>query len=140
MNSQGMKNCKSTKSFVSSYLLFTQMIGLLKFFDMFTAATLFFSARFWNMCKPRKRFYLLWRAGSPALAFYGKEQARLLSWLGMLNAGWLSPMQSEIFLQMKFIILQGCPTKQAAFLTWQPTSYNQLLIQPFLLVLEGYFA
>ena len=34
----------------------------------------------------------------------------------MVNAGWLGSMQSEIFLQMKFIIFQGCPIKQAVFL------------------------
>ena len=37
-------------------------------------------------------------------------------WLGMVNAGWLGSMQSQIFLQMKFIIFQNCPIKQTAFL------------------------
>ena len=56
--------------------------------------------------------------------------ACLPSWLGMVNADRLRFTQSEIFLQMKFIIFQGCLTKQAAFLHGQPASYNQLLIQP----------
>ena len=58
----------------------------------------------------------------------------------MVDAGWLGSMRSEICLQMKFIIFQGCPTKQAAFLPGQPAPYNQLLIQPLLLVPECYFA
>ena len=77
-------------------------------------------------------FYRLWRAGPPRSAFYGSGLACLPSWLRMVNGGWLISMWSEIFLQMKFIIFQGCPTKQAAFLSWQPTPYNQLLIQPLL--------
>ena len=44
----------------------------------------------------------------------------------MVNAGWLSSTQSEIFFQIIFIIFQGCPTKQAAFLPKQRTPYNQL--------------
>ena len=48
-------------------------------------------------------------------------------------------MQSEIFLEMKFTIFQGCPSKQAAFLPGQPLPYNQLLILQLLLVLECYF-
>ena len=41
---------------------------------------------------------------------------------------------------MKFIIFQGCLTKQAAFLPGQPSPQNQLLIQQLLLVQEGYVA
>ena len=48
-------------------------------------------------------------------------------------------MPSEIFFQMKFIIFQGCPTKQAAFLPEHPAPYYQLLIQSLLLVPECYF-
>ena len=110
------------------------MIGLLKIVDMFTAAMLFFLPDS-EICASLEK-----QDGPPALAFYGSGQACLLSWLGMVNSGCLSSMRSEIFLQMKFIIFQGCPTKQAAFLTWQPTSYNQFLIQSLLLVPEGYFA
>ena len=52
----------------------------------------------------------------------------------MVNAGWFGSMRSGIFLQMKFIIFQGCSTKQAAFLPGQPAQFNQFLIQPLLLV------
>ena len=62
------------------------------------------------------------------------------SWLGMVNAGWLGSMRSEILLQMKFITFQGCSIKQTFFLPGQPSPYNQILIQPLLLVLEYYFA
>ena len=46
----------------------------------------------------------------------------------MVNAPWLCSMQSEIFLQIKFIIFQGCTTK-LLFLFGRPAPYNQLLIQ-----------
>ena len=100
----------------------------------------FFSMRFLNMCQPRPTFYLLWWAGPSGLAFYGSGPGCLLNWLMMVNAGWLGSMRSEIFLQMKFIIFQGCSTKQVALLPGQPVPYNQLLIQPLLLVSECYFA
>ena len=79
----------------------------------------FFSTRFLNMYMPRTTFYLLWWAYPPGLAFHGSGLACLPSWLGMVNVGWLCSMRSEIFLQMKFIIFQGCPTKQVAFLPGQ---------------------
>ena len=34
----------------------------------------------------------------------------------MMNAGWLCSMRSEIFLQMKCIIFQGCPSKLPSYL------------------------
>ena len=80
---------------------------------------LFFSLRFLNMWKPRTTFYLLWWANPSGLAFCGCGPACLLSWLGMVKVGWLGSMQSEPFLQMKFIIFQGCSTKQAVFLPGQ---------------------
>ena len=58
----------------------------------------------------------------------------------MVNAGRLGSIRSEIFLQIKFIIFEGYPTKQAVFLPGHPLPYNQLLIQPHLLVPECYFA
>ena len=57
----------------------------------------------------------------------------------MVNADWLGSIQSGIFFQMEFIILQGCPIKQPVFLPGQPAPYNQLQIQPLLLVPECYF-
>ena len=63
------------------------MIGQFKFWHVYRCRVYFFSARFLNMHKPRTKFYLLCRAGSPGLAFYGSGPARLLSWLGMVNAG-----------------------------------------------------
>ena len=61
-------------------------------------------------------------------------------WLGMVNVDWLYSMQSEIFLQMNFIIFQGYPTKHVAFLPGQPSRYNEFLIQLILRVQEGHFA
>ena len=71
------------------------------------------------MCIPKTTLHLLWQACPPILAFHGSGIACLQSWLGMVRVGWLCSMQSEIFVQMKFIIFQGCPTKQAAFLPGQ---------------------
>ena len=86
-------------------------------FAILTVAMLIsFSARFLNMYKARTTFYLFWQAGPAALTFYRSVLVRLQSWLGMLNAGWLIFMWSEIFFQIKFIIFQGFPTDQAAFL------------------------
>ena len=64
------------------------------------------------------------QSGPPGLGFYGSGPARLPSWLGIVNAVRLGSMQSEIFLKMKLIIFQSCPTKQAAFLPGQPAPYN----------------
>ena len=103
-------------------------------FEMLTAAMfILFSERFLNMCKPRA-FYLLWWAGTSGLAFYGSAPACLLSWFSMVNTGWLVSLWSEVFLQMKFVVFQGCSTQLAPFLPGQPASYNQLLIQPLLFV------
>ena len=58
----------------------------------------FFSGKFLNVCKPRIK-YPLWQPGPPGLPFYGNGLACLPNWLGMVNAGWLCFMRSEIFLQ-----------------------------------------
>ena len=71
---------------------------------MFTAAAFFF----WEIPKCVQ--------ACPTWIIIGMEVACLPSWLEMVIVGWLRSMQSEIFLQMKFIIFQGFPTKQAAFL------------------------
>ena len=94
---------------VSAQQLFTQMIGPFKFWHAYYCHVFFFSARFLNMCRPRATFYLLWRADPTRLAFYSSGLACLPSWL--VNAGWLGYMRSEIFLNTKFMITQGCPTK-----------------------------
>ena len=107
LKSKGIRNCKSTESFCLSIL------------TIFKWLTHFLTCLQWphllNMYKPRTSFFLLWRAGPPGLAFYESGIVCLSRWLGMVNAGWLSSIQSEIFLQIKFIIFQGCPMKWAAF-------------------------
>ena len=131
-----LKEWKTTKvqnHSVSAYCLHKLLVYLN--FDMFTVAmVIFFSVIFLNICKPRTTFYLLLGACQSGLAFYGKGPAHLPSWLGMMNTGWLSSMRSEVPLQMKFIIFQGCPTKRGASLLGQPAAYNQFLIQLVLLV------
>ena len=100
------------------------MIGPL--LDMFTGALFIFSSvTFLNTCKPRSGWH------SAQLGFYGSGLASLPSWLGMVNTGWLSSIRSEIFLQMKFIIFQRCPIRQAVFLPGQPAPCNHFLFSHF---------
>ena len=63
------------------------------------------------MCKPRTTSYLLLQVSQPGLTFYGRGPAYVLSWLGMMSADWFGSMLSEMFLQMKLMIFQGCPTE-----------------------------
>ena len=121
-NSQGTKHCKSTEPFCLS-ILFRHMIGPLTFWRLLLPCT-FFSTRSLNMCKPNTTSYLLWQVSPPGLAFYGSGPAHVLSWLGVISAGWFGSMLSEMFLQMKLIIFQGCPTKRAAFLHVHTAPYN----------------
>ena len=122
----------------------------------------FFSATFLNMCKPKTPFCLLWGAGPPGLAFSTSTQSNFTSfslssfikkicWGGCaILWKWASILlklagdvehrlarfhEIRIFLQMKFIIFQGCLIKLVTFLTGQPAQYNQLLIESISLVL-----
>ena len=123
LNSQGMKNWKSTESFCRSILtIYTNDWST--FGCVYCCYIYFFCGKLLNVCKPGTATYLLWQPGLPGLVFYESGLACLPSWLGMVNADWLCSMWSEIFLQMKLILFQGCPTKLE-----QPPSYNQLLIQ-----------
>ena len=97
---------KSAEPFCLS-ILFAQMIGSL--FDIFTATMFIFSsARSLNICKPRigwpTSFDILWSG-----------LACLPSWLGMMNTGWLGSIQSDIFLQMKFIIFKAVPSNRLPY-------------------------
>ena len=127
LNSQKMKSCKSRELFCPSIIVIYK-IDWSTFWHVYWCHVYFF------FCEIPKQ------AGSPRLGFYGSWLSSLLSWLGMVNAGWIDSIRSEIFLQMKFIILQAFPIKQAVFLPGYLAPYNQLLIQPFLLVPECYFA
>ena len=84
---------------------------------------LFFSVRFLNMCKPTTSTH----AGClTCIRIYGSELTHLPSWLTMVNAGWVSSMKWEIFSQMKFIIFQSCPTKEAALLFYLGSSFHTI--------------
>ena len=123
LNSQGMKNCKSTESFCRSILaIYTNDWST--FWYVYCCYVYFFSGKFLNVCKSRIT-YPLWQPSLPGLEFYGGGLTCLPSWLGIVNVGWLCSMWSEIILKIKFIIFQGCQTK-----LWQSTPYNQPLIQP----------
>ena len=58
---------------------------------------------------------LFWRPGPLGLGFYWSGPAHLPNWLGMLIAGWLGSLQSEIFLQMKFFFLEATPLNRLPF-------------------------
>ena len=49
------------------------------------------------------------------MAFCGSGPACLLSWPGMMNAGWLGSMRSEILLQMKFSVFKAVPPNRLPF-------------------------
>ena len=136
LNSQGMKNFKCTESIYYSILtIYTNDWST--FWYVYCCHAYFFSARFLNMCKPRTKLYLLWRAGPPGLVFYGTGLAHLPNWLGMVNSGWLGFMWSEVFFAKE---IYHFSIKQTTFLPGQFAPYNQLLIEPLLLVPECYFA
>ena len=110
------------------------MIGPL--FDMFPGAMFIFSSvKFLNMCKPRTgcltSVRILWKWASKPTKLAGDGECRLTQFHLIRN---------NFILQIKFIVLQGCPIKQALLLPGQLAPYNQLLIQPLLLVAECYFA
>ena len=125
LKSQGMKNCKTTKSFCLSILTIYSN-DLSTFWHVYCCHVYFVFCEILKYVQAKSN--ILRRAGPPGLAFCGSGLACLPSWLGMVNAGLLSFMQLEIFLQIKFIIFQGCPIKQAAFLHGQPTfTYSRML-------------
>ena len=71
-------------------------------------------------------------AGLPRFGFYGSSLASLPSWLGMVNAGWLGSIWSEIVFANKihhFLRL----SYQTVYLPGKPVPYNQLLIQSLFL-------
>ena len=94
LNSQWMKNCKSTEWFCRSILaIYTNDWST--FWYVYCCYVYFFSGKFLNMCKPRTTTCSLWQPGPPGLAFYGSGSACLTSWVGMVSAGWLCSMRSE---------------------------------------------
>ena len=122
LSSQGVKSCKSRESFSLSIL---------------TIYTTDWST-FWYVYWCHVYFFFFEISGSLRLGFYGSGIASLWSWLGTVKAGWLGSIQVLIFLQITFIIFQGCPIKQAVILNGQPNPYNQFLTQPRLLVSQCY--
>ena len=102
LNSQGMKNFKCTESIYYSILtIYTNDWST--FWHVYCCHAYFFSARFLNMCKPRTKLYLLWRAGPPGLVFYGTGLAHLPNWLGWLIQAGSVLCDQKFFLQKKFI-------------------------------------
>ena len=109
LNSQGLKNCKSTESFCRSILaIYTNDWSIVWYVYCYYVCLC--SGKFLNVCKPRTTTSPL-TAWSTWIDIYGSGLACLPSWVGMVNAGWFCSTRLEIFLQMKFIIFRGCPTK-----------------------------
>ena len=82
------KTAKVQSHSVAASLLFAQMIGPL--FDMFTGAMFIFSpVRFLIMCKPR--------TGWPTARILWKWASKLTKLVGIVNAGRLGSIWSEIF-------------------------------------------
>ena len=71
------KTVKVQNYSVAAYLLFTQMIGPLKFWHVYCCHVYFISARFINICKPRTTVYPFWQTGPPEFSFYGSVLACL---------------------------------------------------------------
>ena len=106
LNSQGMKNCKSTELFHLNIL--TIYTNDWSPFWHVCCCHVFSSARFLNICKPRTSW-------PTSIDILWSGLACLPSWLGTINTGWFSSIQSEIFLQMKFIIFKAVPSNRLSF-------------------------
>ena len=76
---------------------------------------LFFSVRFLNMCQPRTTFYLFWWAGPSGLSFYGSGPACLLSWLEMVNAGWLLLCYQKLPYKWNLSFFKAVPRNRLLF-------------------------
>ena len=104
-------------NYLHKWLIYLNLTCLLR-------SCLFFSTRFLSICQPRTTLYLLWLAGPSGLPFYGSGLVCLLSCVGIVNAGWLSSIRSNIFLQMKFF--KAVPPNRLPFFSGQlsPSSYS----------------
>ena len=112
LNSQGMKNCKSTKLFCLSILtIYTNDWS--PFWHVYCYHVYFFFCEIPKYVQARNRLvHLDWH---------------FIEWTGMLTklAGydeysWLGSIRSEIFLQMKFIIFKAVPSNRLPFYLGSP--------------------
>ena len=106
------KTAKVQNHSAAAYYLHKWLVYLLKCLLYF----FFLGNSYIFIYKPRTTLCPFWQPGPPGLTFYGSGLECLPSWLGMVNADWLYSIRSKIFLQMKFIIFQGCPTKLPFYL------------------------
>ena len=121
LNSQGVKNYKSTASFCHSILAIYTNDWSIFWYDYCCYAN-FFSGKFLNECKPIT--HPLWQSGPAGLAFYGTGAAclpssRLTPFHVIKNV-----LANEIYNFSRLSPQTGCLFTWAAFST-----YNQLLIQ-----------
>ena len=136
LNSQGMKNSKSTESFClriltiytndwSTYILTSSLLSCF-----------FFSERFLSMCKPRTTFYLFEGLAHLDGDFMDVGQHTY----GAAWGWWIQfssvPWDQKFSCRWNLSFFKAIPLKRTPFFP----PYNQLLIQPVLLVPECYFA
>ena len=107
LNSQGMKNCKSTESFCLSILtIYTNDWS--PFWHVYCYHVYFFFCEISKYVQAKNRLaHLDWH--------FRSGLACLPSWLGLMNTGWLGSIQSDIFLQMKFIIFKAVPSNRLPY-------------------------
>ena len=136
LNSQGMKNCKSTESFCCSILaIYTNEWSTVWY--VYCCYVYFFSARFLNMYKPRTTFYISFEGLPTWIGILWKCASMITQLAGIeCRLAWFHAIRN--LLANKIYHFPGCPIKQASFLPGQPTPCNQLLIWPLLLVPECY--
>ena len=115
LNSQGMKNCKSAKSFCLSILTIYTNDCPHKFWHVYCWHVYFFSVKFLNMCKPRTAFHLLIWAGPSGLASYGSGPGCLLSWLGMVNADLLGSSNQKSSYKWNLSFFKAVPRNNLHF-------------------------
>ena len=105
-------------------------------FDMFTAAMIFFSERFLNMCKPRTTFYLFEGLANLDGHFMDVDQHTYrAAWGWWIQFGSV-PWDQQFSCRWNLWFFKAIPLNRTPF--YPP--YNQLLIQPVLFVPECYFA
>ena len=107
-------------------------------FEMFTVAKFVFSsARFLNMCKPRKTFHLLCGTNPRGLAFYGKEPAYLLAYWACCCGWWMQagsvPCGQKFSCKLNLSFFMAVPPNRLTFYLFSPVHILSSLFSPFCL-------
>ena len=130
LNSQEMKSCKSRESFCLNILtIYTN--DWTTFWHVYWWFTVYW---FLNMCRSRTGWCtsirILWKWASNPTELTGAGECRMTRFHPIRNF-----LANEMYHFSRLSHQTGC-----LFLPEQPAAYNELFIQPFLLVPEYYFA